>query len=66
VRIVVRTDTGAGDGNYNGLPIPFTAYRGATIIVDDHAVIAALSDGGYAATQHLNSTLAEALARRVH
>ena len=39
---MVRTDTGVGDGNYNGLPMPFTAYRGATIIVDDHAVIAAL------------------------
>ena len=66
MRIVVRTDAGAGNGSYNGLPKPFTTYRGATVIVDDPAVIAALGTGGYAATEYLNSTFVEALARQVH
>ena len=66
VRIVVRTDAGAGNGSYNGLPKPFTTYRGATVIVDDPAVISALGTGGYAATEYLNSTFVEALARQVH
>jgi serine/threonine-protein kinase len=66
VRIVVRTDAAAGAGSYNGLPKPFSTYRGATIIVDDPTVISALSDGGYAATEYLNGTLADALARQVH
>jgi serine/threonine-protein kinase len=63
---VVRTDTGVGGGSYNGLPKPFSTYRGASIIVDDPTVIVALSDAGYAATEYLNSTLADALARQVH
>jgi serine/threonine-protein kinase len=66
VRIVVRTDATAGAGSYNGLPKPFSTYRGATIIVDDPTVISALSDGGYAATEYLHGTLADALARQVH
>jgi serine/threonine-protein kinase len=66
VRIVVRTDAAAGAGSYNGLPKPFSTYRGATIIVDEPTVISALSDGGYAATEYLNGTLADALARQVH
>ena len=66
VRIVVRTDAAAGAGSYNGLPKPFSTYRGATIIVDDPTVISALTDGGYAATEYLNGTLADALARQVH
>ncbi|MDG4667927.1 serine/threonine-protein kinase [Mycobacterium sp. 236(2023)] len=65
VRIVVRTDAGAGGGGYNGLPEPFSQYRGATIIVDDPTVIAALERGGYAATEFLNGSLVDALSRQV-
>jgi serine/threonine-protein kinase len=57
VRIVLRTDRAAGDGNYNGLPEPFTDYRGATVIVDDPALITALLTGGPAATEFLNGQL---------
>jgi serine/threonine-protein kinase len=65
-RIVVHTDAGARIGSCNELPNPFTTSRGATVIVDDTAVIAALGTGGYAATEYLNSMLVEALARQVH
>lgn len=66
VRLVVRTDAGAGDGSYNGLPRPFSTYRGTTIIVDDPTVITALDNPGYAATEHLNETLVPTLKRQVH
>jgi ABC-type Fe3+-hydroxamate transport system substrate-binding protein len=66
VRIVLRTDRGAGGGNYNGLPKPFTAYRGATVIVDDPEVITALNTGGAAATEFLNTTLVNAITEMVH
>lgn len=65
VRIVARSDTGAGGGSYNGLPEPFTKYRGATIIVDDPAVIDALQVPGYAATTYLNTALVNALSRQI-
>ncbi|WP_396904746.1 serine/threonine-protein kinase [Mycolicibacterium phlei] len=65
VRIVVRTDKGAGNGSYNGLPQPFSAYRGATVIIDDPQVIAAMTTQGYAATRFLNAELVDALARYV-
>ena len=65
VRVVVRTDKGAGGGSYNGLPQAFSAYRGTTVIVDDGEIIAALNTPGYAATKFLDTTLVEALARQV-
>lgn len=65
VRVVVRTDSAAGGGSYNGLPQPFTQYRGATIIIDDPAVIDALQVPGYAATTYLNKALVDALSRQV-
>lgn len=66
VRVVVRTDTGAGGGNYNGLPVAFTLYRGITVIVDDTDVVDALEVGGYAATEFLNTAFVDTLARQVH
>lgn len=65
VRIVARTDAGAGGGSYNGLPEPFTKYRGATIIVDDVSTIDALKVPGYAATNYLNTALINALSRQI-
>jgi len=66
VRVVLRTDRGAGRGNYNGLPRPFTEYKGATVIVDDPDVIAALTAGGAAATGLLDTKLIDAVAEMVH
>lgn len=65
VRIVARTDSAAGEGSYNGLPAPFTKYRGTTIIVDDIAAIDALQVPGYAATTYLNTALVNALTRQI-
>lgn len=65
VRIVARTDAAAGGGSYNGLPAPFTKYRGTTIIVDDTAAIAALQVPGYAANNYLNTALVNALSRQI-
>ncbi|KKE99201.1 serine/threonine-protein kinase [Mycolicibacterium obuense] len=65
VRLIVRSDRGAGNGSYNGLPQPFSAFRGATIIVDDPDTVTALRVPGYAATQYLNTTLVDQLARQV-
>ncbi|MFW3123107.1 transmembrane serine/threonine-protein kinase PknQ [Mycolicibacterium mageritense DSM 44476 = CIP 104973] len=65
VRIVARTDSAAGGGSYNGLPDPFTKFRGATIIVDDTAAIDALRVPGYAATAYLNTALVNALSRQI-
>lgn len=64
--VVIRTDKAAGGGNYNGLPAPFSAYRGAIIIVDDSDVIAALAAGGCAATAYLNNAFVPAVAQQVH
>ena len=66
VRIVVRTDKAAGGGNYNGLPKPFTEYRGATIIVDDPEAVTALDTGGPAATAFLDGHLVGLIAEQVH
>lgn len=66
VRVVLRTDRGAGGGNYNGLPRPFTEYKGATVIVDDPGTIAALTTGGAAATGLLDTKLVDAIAEMVH
>lgn len=66
VRIVVRTDRAAGNGNYNGLPDAFSAYRGATIIVDDPEALTALDTGGPAATAFLDDYLVDLIAEQVH
>jgi hypothetical protein len=55
-----------GAGTYNGLPKPFSTHHGAIVTVDDPIGIAAPTDGGYAATEYPNGTLADALARQVH
>lgn len=65
VRVVLRTDKGAGGGSYNGLPQAFSTYRGTTVIIDDPQVIAALNSRGYAATKFLDTALVDALARQV-
>lgn len=65
VRLVVRTDQGAGGGSYNGLPQAFSAYKGITVIVDDPATAAALDVLGYAATNYLNTALVNQLARQI-
>ncbi|HZC54310.1 MAG TPA: ABC transporter substrate-binding protein, partial [Mycobacterium sp.] len=66
VLVVVRTDTAAGRGRLDGLPVQFTGYRGDMVIVDDPDITAALADpGGYLATEFLNSMFVEALARQM-
>ena len=65
VRLVVRTDQGAGGGNYNGLPPAFSSYKGITVIVDDPATVAALDVPGYAATDYLNTALVTQLTRQI-
>lgn len=65
VRVVLRTDQGAGGGSYNGLPRAFSSYQGTTVVVDDPAVIGALNAPGYAATKYLNTTLVKALGGQV-
>lgn len=65
VRVVARSDSAAGGGSYNGLPAPFTKYRGTTIIIDDTAAIDALKVPGYAATNYLNTALVNALSRQI-
>jgi serine/threonine-protein kinase len=62
VRIVARTDSAAGGGSYNGLPEPFTKYRGTTTIV---AAIDALRVPRYEATTYLNAALVAALSRQI-
>ena len=66
VRIVVRTDQSAYGGGYNGLAPQFTRYRGATVIVDDPEVIAAMNAESYGAVAYLDNALVDALARQVH
>lgn len=66
VRVVLRTDRGAGGGNYNGLPEPFTTYRGQTIIVDDPDQVTALDTGGAAATELLDGTVVNLIGAQVH
>ncbi|MBE5449276.1 serine/threonine protein kinase [Mycobacteroides abscessus subsp. abscessus] len=62
--IVVRSDRKAGRGSYEGLPAGFTLFQGPIVIVDNPDVIAAISSGGYAASQFLDSTLVAALAQQ--
>lgn len=66
VLVVVRDDSAAGGGGYNGLPVQFNTYRGALVIVDDPNVITALGTGGYAANEYLNSHLVDSVAQEVH
>jgi serine/threonine-protein kinase len=65
VRLVVRTDEAAGGGSYNGLPQAFSKYRGITVIVDDPDTVTALNAPGYAATNYLNTSLVNQLARQI-
>ena len=65
VRLVVRTDEGAAEGSYNGLPQAFSAYRGITVIVDEPDIVDALNTPGYAATTYLDTALVNQLARQV-
>ncbi|WP_078321304.1 serine/threonine-protein kinase [Mycobacteroides chelonae] len=62
--IVVRSDRKAGRGSYEGLPAGFTLFQGPIVIVDNPDVIAAISSGGYAASEFLDSTLVAALAQQ--
>lgn len=63
--IVVRTDSKAGKGSYEGLPSGFPLFQGPIIIVDSPNVIAAISPGGYAASEYLDSALVNALAQQI-
>ena len=66
VLIVTRTDSGAGQGGFSGLPTQLTTYKGQMVIVDDPNIIAALADpGGYLASQHLDANLVPAISRQV-
>ncbi|OBF24613.1 hypothetical protein A5727_06580 [Mycobacterium sp. ACS4331] len=66
VRVVVRTDSAAADGGYNGLPRPFALYSGATVIVDAPDLVAAIDTVDFGAVEHLDDALVAALARQVH
>jgi hypothetical protein len=66
VLVVLRTDKAAGSGGLDGLPVQFTGYQGAIVFVDDPNITTALAEpGGYLATEFLNSTFADALARQI-
>jgi len=66
VLIVARTDSGAGQGGFSGLPSQLTTYKGQMVIVDDPNIIAALADpGGYLASQYLAANLVPAISRQV-
>lgn len=62
--VVVRTDKKAGKGSYEGLPAAFGLFDGPIVIVDSPDVIAAISPGGYAATEYLDATLVDVLAQQ--
>ncbi|TDZ83238.1 Serine/threonine-protein kinase PknJ [Mycobacteroides salmoniphilum] len=62
--IVVRSDRKAGKGSYEGMPAGFTIFQGPVVIVDSPDVISAISSGGYAASEYLDSTLVAALAQQ--
>ncbi|KUH85693.1 MULTISPECIES: serine/threonine-protein kinase [unclassified Mycobacterium] len=66
VLVVVRTDSNAGGGGFDGLPRPFIGYQGTMVIVDDADTIAALTGpGGYLASRYLDANFAPKLAREV-
>ncbi|MEV3903691.1 serine/threonine-protein kinase [Mycobacterium sp. NPDC050551] len=66
VLVVIRTDSAAGGGGYDGLPNEVKAFTGDLIIVDDKNTVAALAQpGGYLATQYLDSRLVPAMAQRI-
>ncbi|BBZ19841.1 serine/threonine-protein kinase [Mycolicibacterium gadium] len=66
VLVVIRTDSKAGGGGFDGLPRPFAGYQGTMIVVDDPNTIAALTGpGGYLASQYLDANFAPSLAREL-
>jgi ABC-type Fe3+-hydroxamate transport system substrate-binding protein len=66
VLIVIRTDSAAGGGGFDGLPSEVKAFTGDLIIIDDTNTVAALSQpGGYLATQYLDSTLVPLMAPKI-
>jgi len=66
VLVVIRTDSKAGGGGFDGLPRPFAGYQGTMVVVDDPNMVAALTGpGGYLASQYLDANFAPALAREV-
>lgn len=66
VMVLIRTDSKAGGGGFDGLPRPFAGYQGTMVVVDDPNTIAALTGpGGYLASQYLDANFAPALAREL-
>jgi serine/threonine-protein kinase len=66
VLVVIRTDSHAGGGGFDGLPKPFSGYQGKMVVVDDPSTVAALTGpGGYLANQYLDANFAPALAREL-
>jgi serine/threonine protein kinase/ABC-type Fe3+-hydroxamate transport system substrate-binding protein len=65
VVIMLRTDSAAGAGGFNGLPQELTSLPGTTVIVDQPDALAALQTAGPAATRYLNTTLVAALAQQL-
>lgn len=66
VLVLIRTDSKAGGGGFDGLPRPFAGYQGTMVVVDDPNTIAALTGpGGYLASQYLDANFAPALAREL-
>ena len=66
VLVLIRTDSKAGGGGFDGLPRPFAGYQGTMLVVDDPNTIAALTGpGGYLASQYLDANFAPALAREL-
>lgn len=66
VLVVIRTDSKAGGGGFDGLPRPFAGYQGTMVVVDDPNTVAALTGpGGFLASQYLDANFAPALAREV-
>ncbi|CAJ1502912.1 serine/threonine-protein kinase [[Mycobacterium] burgundiense] len=57
VALILRTDPGAGDGGFGGLPVNFSAYGGTQLVIDNPDSVAALATAGPAATRYLNRTL---------
>ncbi|KUI44407.1 serine/threonine protein kinase [Mycobacterium sp. IS-1590] len=66
VLVVIRTDSRAGGGGFDGLPRPFLGYQGKMVVVDEADKIAALTGaGGYLASRYLDANFAPGLSREV-
>ncbi|MCV7192671.1 serine/threonine-protein kinase [Mycolicibacterium brumae] len=63
--LLLRTDSGARNGGYAGLPKRFFEMRPTVVIVDDAEIISALTSAGPAATRYLNTALVNLLAKQV-